>query len=76
MKQHISNSIKRSFVFALSLLASLAVSAQGEQAKGGFMRSDLKIYVVVAVLVLIFLGIALFLLGLERRLRKLEERIN
>lgn len=37
------------------------------------MRSELKIYVVVAVLVLIFLGIVLFLFSLERRLKKLEE---
>ena len=59
--------------FFIVLLFSLTASAQGEQMSSGLMRSDLKIYVVVAVLVLIFLGIILFLFSLERRLRKLEE---
>ena len=59
--------------FFIVLFFSLTASAQGEQMSSGLMRSDLKIYVVVAVLVLIFLGIVLFLFSLERRLRKLEE---
>ena len=59
--------------FFIVLFFSLKASAQGEQMSSGFMRSDLKIYVVVAVLVLIFLGIVLFLFSLERRLKKLEE---
>jgi uncharacterized membrane protein YcjF (UPF0283 family) len=76
MNHHSSNNMKRNTVFVMSLLTSMAVNAQGEQAQGGFMRSDLKIYVVVAVLVLILLGIALFLFGLERRLSRLEKRTN
>lgn len=39
----------------------------------GLMRSNGKIYVVVAVLVLIFIGILLFLLRIERRLNRLEK---
>jgi membrane protein DedA with SNARE-associated domain len=35
-----------------------------------------KIYVVVAVLVVIFIGIVLFLLRLEQQLRKLEQKDN
>ncbi|MFN8309105.1 MAG: CcmD family protein [Chitinophagales bacterium] len=41
---------------------------------GEFFRSDLKIYVVVAVLTIIFLGIVFFLFSMERRLKKLENR--
>jgi hypothetical protein len=65
--------MKKIIPFLLSLILSISASAQGEQISSGFMRSNLKIYVVVAVLVLIFLGIVLFLFSLERRLKKLEE---
>jgi len=37
------------------------------------MRADGKIYVVVAVLSIVFAGIILFLVRLERRLNKLEK---
>jgi CcmD family protein len=37
------------------------------------MRSDGKIYVVVAVLSIVFVGIILFLVRLERSLNKLEK---
>ena len=59
--------------FILSLFICLEAVAQGEQASSGLMRSDLKIYVVVAVLLIIFSGIVIFLLALERRLAKLED---
>lgn len=40
-----------------------------------FMRSVGKIYVVVAVIVTVFIGIVLFLIYLDRRLTKLENQI-
>ena len=47
------------------------------QASGGdFMRSIGKIYVVVAVIVAIFIGIVVFLIYLERKLTKLENQIK
>jgi len=64
--------MKKTIPFFISLLLSLSAGAQGEQVSSGFMRSGLKIYVVVAVLVIIFTGITLFLLSLEKRLKKLE----
>ncbi|MBO9619724.1 MAG: CcmD family protein [Niabella sp.] len=36
------------------------------------MRSSGRIYVVVAVLLIILLGVFFYLLGIERRLKKLE----
>lgn len=39
------------------------------------MRSTGKIYVVVAVIVAIFIGLVFFLLYLDRRLTKLEDQI-
>jgi hypothetical protein len=65
---------KISSLFIL-LLAFLTSTAQGENNATGFdglMRSDLKIYVVVAVLLIIFSGILLFLFSMERRLKALE----
>lgn len=44
--------------------------AQG--ANPDFMQSVGKIYVVVAVLITIFIGIVLFLIYLERKISKLE----
>ena len=41
-----------------------------------FMRSIGKIYVVVAVIVAIFIGIVLFLIYLDRKLTKLENQIK
>jgi CcmD family protein len=37
-----------------------------------FMRSNGKIYVVVAVVVIIVLGIFIYLLNLEKKIKKLE----
>lgn len=68
--------MKKIIPFLLSLILSISASAQGEQISSGFMRSNLKIYVVVAVLVLIFLGIVVYLVSMDRRLKKLEESSN
>jgi CcmD family protein len=55
-----------------SLFITASALAQGDSASADFMRSNLKMYVVVAVLLIIFLGIVVFLVSLERRLKKLE----
>lgn len=41
-----------------------------------FMRATGKIYVVVAVILTIFLGIILFLVFIDKKLTKLENQIN
>ena len=40
------------------------------------MRSNGKIYVVVAVMLVIFLGIVLYLFRMDRRMSKLEKNPN
>ncbi|MEL6140562.1 MAG: CcmD family protein [Bacteroidota bacterium] len=56
------------FFFQLPLFA---------QAGGGdFMRSLGKMYVVVGVIVLVFLGLVAFVWFLDRRLTKLEDQID
>ncbi len=59
------------FIFYTALSLSYA---QGEQSD--FMRSIGKIYVVVAVIVVILIGIVLFLIYLDRKLTKLEDQIK
>ncbi|MEC5147066.1 CcmD family protein [Chitinophaga sp. 212800010-3] len=74
--------INKAFSFCLSLallLISVLANAQQQQntEKGPvneFFRSNDKIYVIVGVLVIIFTGIVLFLIRLDRKISKLEER--
>jgi len=56
----------------MSCLLPLITMAQQEGASD-FLDSTGKIYVVVGVLLLLFLGIIIFLIYLERRLSKLEK---
>ena len=51
-----------------------ALMAQSENPD--FLRSIGKIYVVVLVIAVVFLGLVFFLLYLDRRLTKLENQIN
>lgn len=53
----------------LQALQSAILMAEGVD----FFRSIGKIYVVVAVLVVIFIGISLFLFYIDRRVTKLEK---
>jgi CcmD family protein len=62
--------IKRIILSFFLLICSYAVFAQ-EMANE--MRSNGKIYIVVAVLVTIFIGIVLYLIRLDRKLTRLEK---
>lgn len=61
----------------LSLIIAIGICfgalAQDMQPVSSVMESNLKLYVVVAVLAIIFSGIVLFLLTLDKRLKKLED---
>ena len=58
----------------LLLLANSIVFAQdNESGTSQLMRSNGKIYVVVAVLTAIFLGIIIYLIRLDTKLTKLEK---
>ena len=50
--------------------------ANAQSSAGDFMRSMGKMYVVVAVILAVFIGIVLFLVYLDRRLTKIENQIN
>lgn len=57
-----------SFVFIVPLF--------GQDGNPDFMTSIGKMYVVVAVIVSMFIGIVLFLINLERKAKDLEKRIE
>lgn len=63
-----------SFLFFLLVLGLELLT--GQSGSTDFMRSIGKIYVVVAVIVTIFIGIVFFLVYLDRKLTKLEDQIN
>lgn len=62
--------IKRFFLSVFLISCSYALLAQS---LGDNMRGNGKIYVVVAVLVTIFIGIILYLIRLDRKITKLEK---
>lgn len=59
-----------------SILLLFSTILMGQSDSPDFMRSIGKIYVVVAVIIAIFLGIVLFLIYLDRKLTKLENQIK
>ncbi len=65
---------KKTFLAISLLLCSSLLFGQGEGTD--FMRSTGKIYVVVAVIIAIFIGIVLFLAYLDRKLTNLENQIK
>lgn len=63
---------KALFFFLFLLLGSLSLHAQ-EVEMATDLRASGKIYVVVAVLVTIFVGITVYLVALDKRIRRLEK---
>jgi hypothetical protein len=58
------------------MVCSTCLKAQGVPEKTGFdnmMRSNGRIYVVIAVILVILTGLILYLVRIERKVRKLEK---
>ncbi len=69
--------MRNTLLFLLMILACPLLSmASQEIAMADIMRQEGKIYVVVAVMSVIFAGIVLFLILLERRVSRLEKERN
>lgn len=67
------NKIKLSLTAVLLLLIQPLAQAQSAIDMADVMRADGKIYVVVAVLLIIFLGLIGYLIHLDRKISKLEK---
>ncbi|HWZ03145.1 MAG TPA: CcmD family protein [Mucilaginibacter sp.] len=67
--------MKKILFLALLLSAySGAFAQQGQQVEmADVMRSSGKIYVVIAIVVIIFTGLAIYLFSIDRRLKKIEK---
>ena len=65
-------------VFCSLLLASLFSFGQETDKidMAEAMRSNGKIYVVVAVIALIFIGLVIFLITIDRKVKKLEKQME
>ncbi len=63
-------------IFSILLLHLLAITTFGQSSDADFMSSIGKIYVVVAVIAAVFVGIVIFLVYLDRKLTKLEDQIK
>lgn len=61
--------------FLICILMFLSLDSSAQNADADFFQSIGKIYVVVAVVVAIFIGLILFMWNLERRIKKLENQI-
>jgi CcmD family protein len=62
-------------LFILSMIHSFA-NAQTANQSADLMRSNGKIYVVIAVVVVIVLGIFIYLLNLDKKISRLEKENN
>ena len=58
----------------LSLCCTVAAKAQDKPGFGTTMRSNGRIYVVVAVVLVILAGLILYLVRLDRKIAKLEKQ--
>ncbi len=63
-------SLLRTLMFLLLSLPLASVAGEVEMAD--MLRSNGKIYVVVGVIAIIFIGIVIYLITLDRRLSKME----
>lgn len=61
-------------VFCLTLVTP--IWAQSATERSDWMRSNGLLFIVIGVLVIIFIGLVLYLLLLDRKLKKLEQSIN
>jgi multisubunit Na+/H+ antiporter MnhB subunit len=66
------DSVKR--IAVVIALCILTMVANAEDGSSDVMRSNGKIYVVVAVVVTIVIGLFLYLLNLDRKISKIEKK--
>ena len=67
---------KLSLSIALVFMTTLNIFAQGDIDMATGLRSSGKIYVVVLVMLVLFLGVASYLFILDRKITKLEKKQN
>lgn len=66
----------RSITLIIALLGNLAVAAQNDVPMADAMRENGKIYVVVAILAIIFAGIVVYLIAIDRKTARLQKELD
>ena len=69
----LNSSIKKLLLAAILFTTSQLAYAQEKVEMAEGLRSNGKIYVVVAVLAIIFIGLLLFLISIDRKVSRLEK---
>jgi len=67
--------ITKAVIALLFVAVSTALRAQQEVEMADTLRSEGKIYVVVAMVLIVFAGIVVFLFSLDRKVSRLEKRL-
>jgi CcmD family protein len=67
--------MKKIISLIITLLTSFNLFAQEEVQMADQMRADGKIWVVVAVIAIVFVGIIAYLVLLDRKIRKIEKNL-
>lgn len=67
---------KQNLLLLLTAFLASTTSVSAESGAVDFLRSTGKIYSVIAVIVVVLVGIAIFLYRIDNKLTKLENQIN
>ena len=68
--------MKKLLLILALVLTYISSFAQGHYVEmADKMRSEGKIYVVIGTIVIIFVGLAIYLFGMDRRLKKIEKNL-
>lgn len=68
--------MKRLFTLLLATLSPALLSAQGQAEMADTMRSNGKIYVVVAIVLTILIGLVIYLVILDRKISRIEKQLK
>ncbi|MEO5984957.1 MAG: CcmD family protein [Ferruginibacter sp.] len=68
--------LKRTLLYFAFFIFSTGVYAQAKPEMADAMRSNGKIYVVVVVCLIILTGLFLYVWGIDRKIKRLENGVN
>ena len=68
--------IVKLMLLLLVSLVSTMVNAQDQVEMADTMRSEGKIYVVVAIVLVIFIGLIIYLVTMDRKITRIEKRLT
>lgn len=63
-------------ILAMLVLSSTTVNALQEVEMADTMRSEGKIYVIVAIVLIVLTGLIVYLFLMDRKLKKIEDRLK